>query len=504
MRICLLTTQELDADPFPEDDWPCDPRPFLPDAEWHLEVLERDTAVQRVIHLAREGFDIFFNLCDGAWDEASPGVEVIRALERLNVPFTGASSTFYEPTREAMKHACRTRGLDFPAFVMARDGADIERAAETLRFPLIVKHPSSYASIDLTEESRVTNPDALRTLASSMIERHTAALIEEFIEGEECTVLVVEDAADRTSAITYTPVRYKFPEGQSFKHHAMKWVDYDAMRCLPVEDPELSARLRAASSAFFVALGGRGFGRVDMRIDSAGRIFILEMNPNCGIYYPESDAGSADLCLLHDSEGHVGFTERLVSAALAAHERKRRPWRVLPSTIDGFGLIASQSIQPGECLVPFAGQPHELVSLRARRAELGEPDDWFYRSAWPLTDDLWFAWGHDPEQWCPINHSCEPNAWLNGWDVVARTPIAPGTEVTIDYATVHDERMPQFACRCGTDRCRGDVRGEDYLESVVDRYGDHLSDHIRARREAARQRFDSATRMRAEPAPGLL
>ena len=39
VRICLLTTQDLDADPFPEDDWPCDPRPFMPEAEWHVATL---------------------------------------------------------------------------------------------------------------------------------------------------------------------------------------------------------------------------------------------------------------------------------------------------------------------------------------------------------------------------------------------------------------------------------------------------------------------------------
>ena len=30
MRICLLTNQNLLADPFPAGDWPCDPRPFYP------------------------------------------------------------------------------------------------------------------------------------------------------------------------------------------------------------------------------------------------------------------------------------------------------------------------------------------------------------------------------------------------------------------------------------------------------------------------------------------
>ena len=67
LRICLLTTQDLDADPFPEDDWPCDPRPFYPDAEWHVETLVgKVDSVARVETLIKsDKFDLFFNLCDG-------------------------------------------------------------------------------------------------------------------------------------------------------------------------------------------------------------------------------------------------------------------------------------------------------------------------------------------------------------------------------------------------------------------------------------------------------
>ena len=78
MRICLLTTQDLDADPFPDDDWPCDPRPFLPEADWHVEALTKKTSAARVTALVAEGFDLYFNLCDGAADEATPGIEVVR------------------------------------------------------------------------------------------------------------------------------------------------------------------------------------------------------------------------------------------------------------------------------------------------------------------------------------------------------------------------------------------------------------------------------------------
>ena len=83
MRVCLLTSQDLDADPFPEDDWPCDPRPFLPEADWHVATLVKRTAVRDVTRLAEDGFDLFFNLCDGAADEKTPGIEVVETLEAL-------------------------------------------------------------------------------------------------------------------------------------------------------------------------------------------------------------------------------------------------------------------------------------------------------------------------------------------------------------------------------------------------------------------------------------
>jgi D-alanine-D-alanine ligase len=324
MRICLLTTQNLDAEVFSDDDWPCDPRPFLPEATWHLAVLERRTSVEQVTTLIRRGFDLFFNLCDGAADENRPGIEVVQTLEAANVPFTGATSEFYEPSREAMKEACLAEGIATPAWVLARDETDVERAAETLSFPLFVKHYSSYASVGLSRNSRVKTPAGLRRQARKIMSRYGAALIEEFVEGIECTVLVAENPEDPLRPKTYTPMQYRFPEGESFKHTAMKWVDYDRLSSFPVEDPELEARLRDVSARFFVALHGASFGRCDLRVDAAGTPFMLEINPNCGVYYPPTDPGSADLCLARDPAGHEGFTRRIVGAALRRHERKIR------------------------------------------------------------------------------------------------------------------------------------------------------------------------------------
>ncbi|MEO8302958.1 MAG: D-alanine--D-alanine ligase [Betaproteobacteria bacterium] len=323
MRICLLTNQDLLADPFPSDDWPCDPRPFYPDAQWEVEYLRKATSIEQVEKRIRQDFDVYFNLCDGAADQESvPGIEVVKALEKHGVAFTGATSEFYEPSREAMKAACRAEGIDTPDYVLARRAADVERAAETLRFPLFVKHYSSYSSVDLSRRSRVSSPAGLRQQARKIMRRHGAALIEEFIEGTECTVLVAENPDDPSRPTTYTPIQYRFPEGETFKHSKLKWVDFGKVMAFPVGDPVLDARLREVCARFFVALKGASFGRCDLRVDLHGAPFMLEINPNCGVYYLPKDAGSADLCLAQDPQGHAGFTRQLIRAAV-----NRKPQR---------------------------------------------------------------------------------------------------------------------------------------------------------------------------------
>ena len=323
MHICLLTTQDLDADPFPEDDWPCDPRPFMPEATWTVATLTgKVNSVRQVEGLIDSGkYDLFFNLCDGAADQDIPGIEVIQKLEERQVPYAGACSACYEPTRVEMKEACAKIGIATPNYVVATTPEDVERAAEALNFPLFVKHHSSYASVDLSRRSRVLSPEGLRIQAKKIISRHGAALIEEYIDGIECTVLVAENPDDPNRPKTYTPAQYQFPQGESFKHSDLKWVDYEGLSSFPVQDQVLADRLRDECARFFVELGAASFGRCDIRVDRSGTPYMLEINPNCGVYYPPKDYGSADICLSLDPEGHEGFTRQLVAAALGRHRR---------------------------------------------------------------------------------------------------------------------------------------------------------------------------------------
>ena len=484
MRICLLTDDDLSAPP-PPGDWHCDPRPWLPEADWTVATLDKKTAVKRILERSREGFDVFFNLCDGAWDEGRPGIEVVQTLERLDVPYTGATPAFFEPSREAMKRVCAAWGVDTPGYVVARSARDVERAAATLRFPLIVKHPSSYASVGLTPDSRVEDAAALRRQATATMDAYGGALVEEFVEGREFTVLVAENPRDETDPTTYTPIEFRFPEGATFKHYHLKWVDFHAMCDAPVTDPELEAGLREASARLFRGLDGAGFGRCDLRVDRDGRPWMLEINPNCGIYYPQEDPGSADLCLRHDAAGHEGFTRQLVEAALARHARRRRGWEVRATREGDYGLWATRRFEPGERIVAFEEEPHHLVTRAHVERSWREPhESWFRKYAWPLTDEVYVIWGSDPEAWKPLNHACEPTAWLEGLDLVARVPLEPGDEITMDYATFCNEIMPDFPCACGADGCRGTITGLDHLGAAAERYGDHVSDYVRRKRAA--------------------
>ncbi len=486
MKICLLTDSYGDSiSPFKEYDLPCDPRPHLPEAEWEQVILEKSTAARRLVELSQRGFDLFFNLCDGAWDEDRPGIEVVHALERLGCAFTGATSEFYEPSREAMKRVCRAWGIDTPAYVMASAEADVEHAAAALRFPLIVKHPSSYSSIGLTAASRVETPSALRAQARRMTETYGAALIEEFVDGREFTVLVAENPDDPPSPTTYVPVEFVLPEGETFKHFDVKWVNYEQMGAAPMTDAPLEARLRELSAEVFVGLNGAGYGRTDIRVDEEGRAFLLEINPNCGVYYPLDDPGAADLCLLNDPAGHAGFTRQIVRAALQRHERGQRPWEIRSTRHGGYGMFATRTVSRGARIVVFEEQPHVLVTRSHAVRSWREPNaSWFDRYAWPLTDEVYVTWEQDPEAWKPINHSCEPTAWLEGLDLVARHELEPGQEITVDYATFCNEIMPSFECGCGVPECRGTIRGDDHLREFVARYEGHVSDYVaRKRRE---------------------
>ena len=79
-----------------------------------------------------------------------------------------------------------------------------------------------------------------------------------------------------------------------------------------------------------------------------------------------------------------------------------------------------------------------------------------------------------------FNHSCDPNCWLDGLDMVARRDITAGEELCLDYATFCGPAMKPFDCLCTSPLCRDVVRGTDYLlPEIRERYGEHVSPYVR-------------------------
>ena len=158
-------------------------------------------------------------------------------------------------------------------------------------------------------------------------------------------------------------------------------------------------------------------------------------------------------------------------------------WEVLPSSPTEYGLFARKPIKKGQKILLGEGLKQRIVSRsHAEQHWNARQLEFFRRTARPITDELYAAWSSEPDEWKPINHSCDPNAWFEGLDIVARRRIKKGEEITLDYATFYNEQAPSFECNCASPECRGTFRGDDYLRDFVASYGDHVSNYVRSKR----------------------
>jgi len=318
MRICVLrSSYDGTASPMASLDPMPDPSPWLHGHDVRIRDLKKSEAQRAIPELVSEGFDVFLNLCDGMSFEDIAGPEVVVALESASVPFTGPSSSLYSLTKEAMKRWAQSHGVRTPAFAIARSEAEARQAAETLRYPAIVKHIDGCASIGLTPASRVTDARALVEQANVMIAAAGGALIEEFIEGDEYTVLASEDPSAPEGLRVYEPVQCGFPPGETFKHFELKWLGYEGFEWRPCEDPAARASVMDATRTVFSGLGAESYSRCDFRVDHEGRAWFLEINTSCGVFYPAGAEGSADVILQRDPGGHRAFLDRILRAAIA-------------------------------------------------------------------------------------------------------------------------------------------------------------------------------------------
>jgi D-alanine-D-alanine ligase len=309
MYICVLAS-------LPDDnDIPYDPSAYMNGYRWKQHLVQPRDVEKQIRDLMDEGVEAFINLCDGTPDDALSGIALVNALEKYNAAFTGADSKFFDPTRDEMKCAARRVSVPTPNWIFVSRVEDAEKIIKRLKFPMLVKPPHGYASVGIRRNSRVENIEQLRDQLKVEISEFGRALIEEFIEGREFTCLIAENPDDPKKPLTFTPVEFIFPSGESFKHYDMKWVEYEKMSVAVVNDPKIQKTLREQTMRVFKELGGNGYARCDYRMDASGTIYMLEINPNCGIFYPPHEPGSADFSLLNDPTDHTKFMKLIIRNA---------------------------------------------------------------------------------------------------------------------------------------------------------------------------------------------
>ena len=311
MYICVLSS--VPDDP---NDPPYDPSPYMNGYKWKHHSLDPIDVEKQMQDLINEGVDVFVNLCDGTPDDALSGIGLVQLMEDMGVAFTGAGSKFFDPSRQEMKVYAKKANVPSPAWIMIDRVEDTERAAKKLRFPVLVKPPHGYASIGITRDSRCENLEQLKVQAGIEITEFGRALIEEFVEGREFTCLVAENPEDPKKPVTFKPVEFVFPEGETFKHYNMKWVDYEQMSVKIVDDARVEKVMREQTARIFKTMNGSGYARCDYRMDADGTIHMLEINPNCGIFYAPHEPGSADFSLMNDPVyNHQKFLKLIARSA---------------------------------------------------------------------------------------------------------------------------------------------------------------------------------------------
>lgn len=141
----------------------------------------------------------------------------------------------------------------------------------------------------------------------------------------------------------------------------------------------------------------------------------------------------------------------------------------------GFGLYAVERIEAGELLVRWGGVVLGRSGFSGMRAALQSislqiDDDRFLVPLHPCAADR-------------VNHSCEPNAGMNGpFSLVAMRVILPGEEMCYDYAMSDGSDYDEFECGCGAPRCRGRVTGQDWRQPALwERYAGFFSPYLARR-----------------------
>jgi len=245
--------------------------------------------------------DVVFPVLHGAFGESG---ELQEILEGRGIPFVGSDSKASRlgMNKVAAKQVWEKAGLPTPRYQIVRRGETMGQIGESC----VVKPIDSGSSIDVFVcKAPAELPGAARSAVEQVLLRHPAALIEQFIDGPELTVGILEEQP-------LAPIRI-VPKSEFFDFNAKYLAPDTEHRFDTGLAPPLVERCRELARQANALIGARDLARVDIMVDQSGTAYLLEINTLPG-FTPKS--------LLPEAARHAGIefgplVDRLVRRALS-------------------------------------------------------------------------------------------------------------------------------------------------------------------------------------------
>lgn len=215
-----------------------------------------------------------FNMAYGIQGQ-SRYTHVPAMLEMAGIPYTGAGPLGHAVSLDKVitKILIRDAGVPTPRFkVMNRSEMD----DAGLTYPLIVKprHESTSYGLHLVRTRAKLQPAVL----SVVNEYQQDALVEEYVDGREVTVGILGNESIECLPLVEFDFGDRSPKAVTWDDKYHKARNEPAKICPASLSEELAARLREMALATFRACHCKDYSRVDIRIDSSGSPFVLEIN----------------------------------------------------------------------------------------------------------------------------------------------------------------------------------------------------------------------------------
>ncbi|HQY10861.1 MAG: hypothetical protein KTQ13_04300 [Ferruginibacter sp.] len=318
------------------------------DVEWKWQPVTINNYASVIDNIAKKNekdnkIHLIFNLCDGDEVNGTPGISVVKLLEEKGLFYTGSDEYFYHITTSKipMKQAFDKAGVPTAPWeaITARD-QDTGDIIRKLGSPIIVKPSVSGGSMGVGVRNVVSTPKELDEQVQNMFDGYRGwqltsdgIVAESFISGPEYTVLIVGSYDKPGKAKIYEPVERIFhpslPEKEKFLSFDRLWEIYEEENPMPDEgnfyeyelpDPSLIEEIKRISWEAFVATRGKGYTRVDLRMDKeTGKIYVLEVNAQCGLSEDEDYTSIGAILRLSGKT----FTQLVVAIINDAYQRKK-------------------------------------------------------------------------------------------------------------------------------------------------------------------------------------